>query len=276
MVFATHCGDADGFRWTYKFADSEGIDRTLVVDIALGIGRTNDPDMLAVTEFMRFHSLDGVDWNGPGKADLYVGKAILDFMEFKKDEAFKPVTRENIARVLGSAAMRMHDGNFIPMPRSLANEQSPIIINNACVSWHELAGRFMFANARAYIGTLVDVNTMVAREIVPLLVGKFYGLPLAEALWAAQKEVFGEVERQPYVMTGVYTQAFRAKQQDTPATLHEKLKIAQADWSAVLEGHRAEGDEEAAGRVRNMVEYYDAELASFGKRLIASPEGEPR
>jgi hypothetical protein len=267
LVFATHCGDASGYRWTYKYADSEGIDRTLVVDIALGVGQTNDPDTLAVTEFIRFHALDGVDWNGPEKAALYVGKAILDFMEFKKDKDFKPVARENIGRVLGSAAMRMNDGNYLPLPRSLANEQAPIIINNACVSWHELAGRFMFANARAYVGTLVDVNTMVAREIVPLLVGKYYGMPLAEALWAAQKDVFGDVERQPYVMNGVYTQALRAEKQDTPALILEKLKTANAHWTSATEAHRKMGDAEAAERTNLIVDYYTAELAAFGKRM---------
>jgi hypothetical protein len=45
MIIATHCGDVDGFRWTYEFTDSEGMDRTLVVDIAIGIGRTNDANM---------------------------------------------------------------------------------------------------------------------------------------------------------------------------------------------------------------------------------------
>ena len=30
MIIATHCGDTDGYRWTYEFKDSEGIDRTLV------------------------------------------------------------------------------------------------------------------------------------------------------------------------------------------------------------------------------------------------------
>jgi hypothetical protein len=52
LIFATHCGDADGYRWTYEFTDSEGIARTLVVDIALGLGRTEDPDRLSVMEFM--------------------------------------------------------------------------------------------------------------------------------------------------------------------------------------------------------------------------------
>lgn len=36
LIIATHCGDVDGYRWTYEFQDLEGIDRTIVVDIAIG------------------------------------------------------------------------------------------------------------------------------------------------------------------------------------------------------------------------------------------------
>src|SRR5690606_25643550 len=40
LLIATHCGDVSGHRWTYEYEDSEGYLRTFVVDIALGIGRT--------------------------------------------------------------------------------------------------------------------------------------------------------------------------------------------------------------------------------------------
>jgi hypothetical protein len=66
---------------TYEFTDSEGRNRTLVVDVALGIGRTDDSDMLQVTQFQRYESLDGVDWNDPQKrGKLYVGMAMRDYL----------------------------------------------------------------------------------------------------------------------------------------------------------------------------------------------------
>ena len=82
LIIATHCGDVSGYRWTYKFEDSECYRRTLVVDIALGIGQTDERDILNVTQFMCFVSLDNVDWTDrKAKAELYVGNAIRDFME---------------------------------------------------------------------------------------------------------------------------------------------------------------------------------------------------
>lgn len=86
LLFATHCGDAGGYRFTYEFADSSGRDRRLVVDIALGIGRTDDPDVLDVMQFNRFHELDGVNWRDPAKSKkIEVGTAILDFLRLTKE-----------------------------------------------------------------------------------------------------------------------------------------------------------------------------------------------
>jgi hypothetical protein len=47
LLIATHCGDSSGYK------DSEGLDRTFVVDIAIGLAHTDDPEVLSVTQFMR-------------------------------------------------------------------------------------------------------------------------------------------------------------------------------------------------------------------------------
>ncbi len=107
LLIATHCGDAPGYRWTYEFEDSEGIHRELVVDIAIGIARTDEAELLNVTQYMRFQSLDGVNWRDPAKSEkLYVGTAIRDFMEkTARRQELEPVKRETIPRVAGSAVL---------------------------------------------------------------------------------------------------------------------------------------------------------------------------
>jgi hypothetical protein len=168
LLIATHCGDAPGYRWTYEFKDSEGLDRTVVIDIAIGVGHANSEDMVQVTEFMYIRSLDGVDWTDEEKKkSLYIGTAMNDFFErIRQKPELEPVSKQDIPRVLSSAALKMFDDMFIALPRSLAGEGTPIVINNACASWHRLAETFTFGNARAYIGTLFPVATTEAQEIV--------------------------------------------------------------------------------------------------------------
>ena len=272
LLFATHCGDASGYRWTYEYRDSEGIDRKLVVDVAIGVGHTDDDDILQVMQYNRFHSLDGVDWNDPvAKADLYVGSAIRDWSERIRDNAFEPVRREPLDRVLGSAVLAMADNNFLPMPRALACEGSPIIINNACVSWHELADRFMFANARAYIGTIYSVSNIEAEAVAVSLLGKHFGKFLPHALWSAQNGVYGEgSDRRPYVVSGVYPQRLRSTREDAPRHIISKLWNGLRYWKE----RAAEVGEDEPNRKKGLDEiasYYAREFPEFREKWFNRP-----
>jgi hypothetical protein len=269
LLIATHCGDVSGYRWTYEYEDSEGYQRTLVVDIALGIGRTNVKDLLDVKQFMRFISLDGVDWNNPvDKKKLYVGKAILTFIErVRSKPELKPVKKGNVARVSGSAALAMADGNLIALPRSLAHEGTPIIINNACVSWHRLAKTFMFGGARVYMGTLMPVTSAEAAAVVERMLGKHFAKPLPTALWAAQRDVYGADGRTPYVMLGVFSQRLRPSRINAPQYIMGQLAKGRMAWRRML----ARMQPETADRRRALesyVQYCERELERYQDRWL--------
>jgi hypothetical protein len=97
LIIATHCGDSSGYQWTHQFKDSEGLDRTVVTDVAVGFARTDDPEILKVGHFFRFVSVDGVDWTDrEAKSRLYVGNVMHDFNRLLGEgpSKFKPVKRE--------------------------------------------------------------------------------------------------------------------------------------------------------------------------------------
>jgi len=266
LLIATHCGDASGYRWTYEFTDSEGRDRTLVVDKAVAAMRTDDEDLVHVTEFNRFVSLDGVDWNDPDKSKkLYIGSAINDFTKLTSihaSEPLEPVARGTVDRVLWSAALKMYDGNYIPMPKSFADEGTPIVINNACSSWRRLAETFSAGGARAYVGTLIAVTTSEAGAVIEGLLGRHYGKPLPTALWATQNEVYGTAPRRPYVCTGAYPQTLRTNPHDVPRHIVSRLLRARADWRRVLTNEPASNVQKVR-YVKAGVDYYDREIRTF-------------
>jgi hypothetical protein len=267
LLIATHCGDVPGYRWTYEFTDSEDLPRKLVVDIALGVGATEDDELLHVTQFMRFVSLDGVPWNDRAKKEkLYVGTAMNDFMSRTRNhEDLEPTIKDTVSRVLGSAAMKMHDNNFIALPRSLANESTPIVINNACVSWHRLAGNFVFGGARAYVGTLFPVSTTEAENVVVRALGKHQGKLLPHAFWSAQRETYGDNPRRPYVMAGVYPQRIRATIADVPAYIAHELERGRDAWTR----YRDKGGPHDAQRKRTVdshVTFFERQIEWFKER----------
>jgi hypothetical protein len=277
LLFATHCGDAPGYRWTYEFRDSEGLDRRLVVDVAVGVGRTDDPERLAVMQHSRFRELDGVAWDDPEKAEkLYVGRAILDWLDRTgHEEPLAPVEKADIGRVAGSAALKMHDHLYLPHPTSLAGQGTPLILNNACSSWHELASRFTFAGARGYIGTLFEVTSAEAYEIAVCLLGEEFGRALPLALWKAQARVYGTGTRRPYIMTGVYPQRLRAKRQDTPAIITARLEQGLAYWRRELARSRSESNERLGRRAKAAIAFHREEIDRLRRHWGAKATSKP-
>lgn len=162
--------------------------------------------------------------------------------------------------------MAMHDNNYIAMPRALAEHGSPIIINNACVSWHELAARFTFGGARAYIGTLYPVADVEAESVVTRVLGKSWGKPLPHAIWATQNAIYGAGgDRRPYVVTGVFPQRLRATRENVPLYILKKLIAARDGWKRNLAKIE---DDEARKRTQGFVDYYDREAEACRNHFL--------
>ena len=171
--------------------------------------------------------------------------------------------REKVDRVVGSAALKMFDHNLLIMPKPLADNGTPIVINNACASWHRLASNMAYGNARAYIGTLHPVTPFEAEVVVTKLLEKHSDKLFPHALWSAQREAYRDSsERRPYVIAGVYPQRIRLSNKDFLPRMVSRLSGALKDW----ERHWARVDPADADRVRLVdegVAFYRHELAHF-------------
>jgi hypothetical protein len=275
LIIATHCGDSSGYRWTYEFTDSEGLHRTVVTDLAVGFQRTDNPEILRVAHFFRFISVDGVDWTDPvAKSKLYVGNVIRDFNERLNEGPGKlePVRKETVDRVVGSSAMMMSDSNLLFAQNTIANMGTPIIINNACLSWHRLAANMMFAGARAYLGTLFPVLSSEAAEVATKLLDKYWGLPLPVAVWSAQRDVYGSDLRRPYVVMGVFPQCLRIDPIDYPARIKKHLANTLAGYKDMLASLEPSGDAKKIAAVKDVIGIYEREYAHFATLGLVNRE----
>ena len=271
LIIATHCGDSSGYRWTYEFTDSEGLHRTVVTDLAVGFARTDDPEMLKVAHFFRFISVDGVDWTDRvAKSKLYVGNVIHDFNERLNDgpSKFEPIRKETVNRVVGSSAMRMSDSNLLFAQHSMANMGTPIVINNACLSWHRLAANMMYAGARAYVGTLFPVLSSEASEVVTKVLEAHWGKPLPVAVWSAQRDVYGSDLRRPYVVAGVFSQRLRIDPIDYPERIKRHLGETLAGYKDMLASLEPSGDANRIAALKDVIKIYEREYEHFAKGTV--------
>ena len=234
VVLSSHAGDAPGARITYAYPDSDGRQRRLVVDRALGIGYDSFDSSFRVMEYHCFHSLDGVDWRDKaGKAALPVGTAITTWSAMRE-----PINRNDciveqqpIPRVIGSMAMRLHDGIWLFASHGFAPQSAPLFVNNSCWSWHELSRRTTFAGARGYVGSLFPITDAEAQEVGKALFGRYIGEELHRALWLAQRVIYGSSSRRPYVMVGLPFIAIRPNTTDAVSYLNKAYLDGVAHWT---------------------------------------------
>lgn len=233
LLISTHAGEVEGYRRTYRFTDSEEIEREIMVDIAVSIGAISGTELYDVKEFIRYQSLDGIEWNDTEKKkDHYIGTAILDFNKLYEEHSDRLllVSDETIPRVRGSMALKMFDSYYIPTPHLIADRNLPIIFNNACCSWITMSKNFIFAGARAYIGTIYDVTNAEAISVAKAFFSHHGWRPLPFVLWRAQRQVYGE-NRRPFVMLGPHFIRMR------PSTINPIHYLVYTIRRAITEWH---------------------------------------
>ena len=219
-----------------------------------------------MAHFFRFISVDGVDWTDRvAKSKLYVGETIHDFNKRFDDgpSKFKPVKTEIVDRVVGSSAMKMSDSNLIFAQHAIANVGTPIILNNACLSWHRLAGDMMFAGARAYVGTLFPVLSSEAADVVTKVLSEYWDELLPVAIWSAQRKVYGSNLRRPYVVAGVFPQRFHIDPVDQIERIKTRLAKALAGYRDLLASSEQSGNAKRASSLKETVAIFEREYQHF-------------
>lgn len=270
IVLSSHAGDAPGERVTYKFDDFEGTPRQLVVDEAVGFGFDPSSKKVRVTSYHRFHSLDEVRWGDKaGKAALPVGTAMLAWGELLREnnERSAVVRRESIPRVTGSMGVQMSDGVWFFMSQGFSPLAAPLLVNNSCWSWHELSERAMYAGARGYMGSLVPIMGPEVQGICEGVFVKYLGMPLHIALWAAQRETYGD-DRQTYVMVGLPCVSIPPNHEDPTSFMTRAIDDGITHWSELA--RRTKNPELKETATRNS-EFLTEYLDKFKRSLVRRP-----
>lgn len=234
IVLSSHAGDAPGERVTYEYPDAEGRQRRLTVDRAMGFSYDRVDDKVQVTQYHRFHELDGVDWRDrAAKEAIPVGSAITSWSAAggAADREDWIVERQPLPRVQGSMAIMLHDGQWLFASHGFPAESAPLVVNNSCWSWHELSLRMTFAGARGYIGSLFPITDVEAQEIGTAVFGRYIGQDLATALAASQLDVYGGSPRRPYVLVGLPFVSVRPNTEKSVSFLNESYLNAIQHWS---------------------------------------------
>jgi hypothetical protein len=163
LHICSHGGETDGYFVKQQFEDRDGKPHTIEYFEVVSFSEeaAAEPGNVKVERKMIFAALDGVPWvDRPlSKYARYVGDDMMEALKEDKDKLKRtPVSIPIALSCHIKCYQSFHQGAF----DRLAAYSSPIIFNNSCSSSHELAGSFIGAGARVYIGTLWNVGNHTA------------------------------------------------------------------------------------------------------------------
>lgn len=264
LVISTHAGELEGDRVVYRFSDSSGKTRILEVDQVTSFSKVPGKDLFQVEVQDNFVSIDGVAWaDKKGKVEL--GTAARDFFDYLQNDKDKleVMSRKKVGAVRGAMGWSLSDGNFLCHPQAVAGTACPIVVNNACSSMREMAGAFLFAGARAYLGTVRPVLDVEVEQIMNQLLETQRHRALAFGLQKAQATIYGEKSIYPYIFFGCHFQSLRFGRLDSPATVADELYRSLSEHRRML--NSGKGSPRA---VAGIIDFLEAEIRRFEARWL--------
>lgn len=204
-MISSHAGEIDGRRITEEFISSKGIKFKIVYDLYASFAPVPGEDEIIVYEMTVPISINDIPWSDKKrlKEDESVGYFdIREFFERDKDQR-PPIKTEDCRGVKFTNALKLYKLTWIPALHVVGEGRYPIIFNNACSSWIEMAGTFVFAGASVYIGTTKDINTTIASSCG----AKFVALAskrnsMLHSLFYIQNKFIAQLGYSPYMYWG--------------------------------------------------------------------------
>lgn len=204
LHICTHGGETDGYyvieRINDRFGGEHVIEYYEVVSFRLSseIGDDGKP-MVVVARKMLWRKLDGMEWGSKRlrkNVPDHVFQDLVAHLESRTEDEDNVIRTPVNYPIEGGCYIKCVDGLHQGMFRCLAATSTPIIFNNSCASWSEIAKHTLSMGCKAYIGTLYPIGNGVAKDSAEL----FYKLCLEEerGIMEAVHEVNRRIENRSY------------------------------------------------------------------------------
>ena len=207
IMISSHAGELSGKRITSRVTSSNGITHDVVYDLYACFALEPGEDKGIVTELIIPVSIDGILWTDKKQLRENDKARHFNFKEFREikdhDKREKLIKTEDRKGIKFSNALQLYKGSWIPALHAVGDTRYPIIFNNACSSWIEMANRFLFAGASVYIGTTKDINTTIASDCgIKFIEFALKQKSMLFSLYRAQKTFVKELGYSPYLYWG--------------------------------------------------------------------------
>lgn len=203
LHICSHGGEIEGCRITEEFEDRDGTKHIVEYDEVFGFAISPFEKLIPVTTKSIWRKFDGYLWRSPElKAQDYPSYVFADMLNYLHKQ--KEKDRSNRVIVDGSCHIKCSDSIYQAMFRHLAAGHSPLIYNNICWSWSDIADSFIGVGARGYIGTLWAVDNGVATKSAELFYKELFSSTILEAFHKMLQVGKGSKDENIYIYWGLH------------------------------------------------------------------------
>lgn len=186
LHLCSHGGEVEGTRIIEKFIDSGGDEHIVEYDEVFSFGLNPIKDSHSVAKKRLPRKFDGLTWRSKEFTDTTFPNFVFAEM-FRALGNTKNQESLRVVNVPGSCHIKCVDSIYQAMFHYLAAMHSPIIFNNTCWSWSDVADSFIGVGARGYIGTLWDIDNTVATKSAEVFYDNIFDSTVLSSLHKALK-----------------------------------------------------------------------------------------
>jgi hypothetical protein len=261
LHISSHGGEVDGWEVTEEFLDRNGTTHIIEYDEVVGFDPRPDKDgRIAVHRKTIFRRLDGFQWMSEELDKQNIPQYVFHDMwkALYKDQRGKinpSAIRKKKGRITTSCAIRcadtIHQGEF----NILASHSSPLIFNNTCWSWYEVAKFFLSCGARGYIGTLWAVDNESAVRASRTFYDSLFNGTVLRAIYTAINAISDQHSKDIYIYWGLHFTSLSGGQsaEESRQEVFQELLLSLGGWKDQIENSQSGEVRVSATRVLKSV-----------------------
>ncbi len=203
LHICSHGGEVRGTRVVETIQDREGVIHKLEYDEVFSFGLNPHEDSHIVSTKRYPRKLNGFHWGGKELNSANYPSYVFADVRLKMGIEGEIISSTPIV-VPGSSNIKCFDTNYPAMFHFLAASHSPIIFNNTCWSWSDIADSFIGVGARGYIGTLWDIDNRVALKSAEIFYDNIFDSTVLQALNKSKFVTQNSNNKDIYIFWGLH------------------------------------------------------------------------
>lgn len=257
LHICSHGGEVDGWEVSEQFVDRNGETHVIEYDEVVGCDLVPDKDgRVQVHRKAIFRKLDGLPWMSEElekkKIPQYVFQDMWQALYRDQRAKINPnAKRTKKGQVATSCAIRCSDTIHQGELQILASHSSPLVFNNTCWSWYEVASFFLSCGSRGYIGTLWAIDNEGAILGARTFYDSVFSSTVLSAFHQAVRAIDNTQSKNIYVFWGLHFSTLQQARdaQESRGEVFAELARAFAGWREHIDGSKSEEGKRNATRV---------------------------